>query len=928
MLSKQLLCKKKYYYTIFFISLLFGCSSEGSYTPNHTKANELQKASQFSKAILYYKKALSSYQQQKKWNDYIICKNQLIDCYINDAEYDEALNMAKENIQFFKDVLPFKIPNEAKSRTFLLQGEALRAKSYYNEAVESLQKSLGFLEANQANNQLKIAEIYNLIGKIYQSSNEKYLALEYHQKAIDLLTKIPKKNDEVKKQIADTYNFFGWAYGILSKYNVAIGYYRKTLTIRQEVLGKAHAKVAAPFNNIGLNYTLTEKYDSSFFYLKEAIRIHENAMGKDHYDVAGYYNNLGNLFLAQKKHQEGLRNFRHSLRLRTKKYGQQHPKVIQVYNYQGNAFLDQGNYVEALKNYQEAFNRNIKDKEDALKQLRLENCQDIKELLLTLEYQARAYFVKYKSTKELTDLEKSLAGYEVVIDLLDQHVNTVEKNKDKIVFNAKVSKVTSEALHVAYLLSNEKPDSRQKYLQKGFFFAERNKASVLSSSLAEVNARKFSGIPTKLLAQEKRLRTDIIFYQNKSLQGSPKKKQLYRDKLFELREDYRAFIDNLEEKYPNYYALKYQRDLTSIAKVQRQLKPQQALLQYITGDTQSYVFIITKSIVQLKPLPPLSELSVLVQKYYYSLQGGGLLNEFTKASIKTYQALVQPIEDYLKGIQKLTIIPDWQLAKLPFGALIDQVPQENSLDFGDLPYLIQRFEINYHYSATIWYKKRPQNEKPVIDFIAFAPFSEGKGRVLSTRYKSGVLPASKIEVNTIYKMFDKRGDFAEVYLGDKATKKTFLKKSPDAAIIHIASHSEYDDLNESLTRIYFAEDTTKPNRDKQESRLLLGSIYNLDLQVNLLVLSSCESGLGKSYKGEGMMSLSRSFLYAGAKNIVFSYWEVNDEYTKDLMIDFYKGMLNEGYSYAKALQVAKKNFVRQHKKLSPKHWSSFAIVGD
>ncbi|HAS43694.1 MAG TPA: hypothetical protein DCS93_24650 [Microscillaceae bacterium] len=931
MLSKQLVCKIKFYhYITCFIVLCWGCSpTENTYIPAHNKALELQKDVDLSQAIVYYKKALTSYRQQKQWELYVLCKNQLIECYINDADYDEALKMAKENVQLFEEALPVKISDEAKSRTFLLIGEALRAKNYYSEAVENLQKSLGFLRANEVNNQLKIAEIYNLIGKIYQSSNEKYLALEYHQKAIDLLNKIPKKTSEVKIQMADTYNFFGWAYGILSKPQVAIGYYRKTLAIRQEVLGKAHAKVSAPFNNIGLNYTLTEKYDSSLYYLKEAIRIQENAMGKDHFDVAGYYNNLGNLFLAQKKYNQSLQSFRHSLVLRTKKFGAQHPKVIQVYNFKGNVFLAQKNYAEALKNYAEAFKRNIKRGEDTNTQISLEDCRDIKQLLLTLEYQAKAYFVKYQSTQQIEDLKKSLSSYEVVIDLLNQHVNTVEKNKDKIFFNARVSKVTADALHVAYLLLQEPASEGQKYLQKAFFFAERNKASVLSSSLAEVNARRFSGIPTKLLRQEKRLRADINFYQNKSLQGSPGKKQLYRDKLFELRQDYRAFIDHLEDKYPNYHALKYQRNLATITQVQQRLKPGQALLQYITGEAQSYVLMITQNSTKIAPLPPSSTLSLVVQKYYYALQGGGNLERFSKASIEAYQALIKPIERDLGGIQKLTIIPDWQLAKLPFGALIDQMPSQPSVEFGDLPYLIQRFEINYHYSATIWYKKSPQSKQAAIDFLAFAPYSEGKGKVLNTRYKGGVLPASKIEVNTIFKMFREKQGVAEAYLAGKATKATFLKKGPDAQIIHIASHSEYDERNENLTRIYFAKDNkVSMATEKQENRLLLGSIYNLDLKANLVVLSSCESGLGKSYKGEGMMSLSRSFLYAGAKNIVFSYWEVNDEYTKDLMISFYKGMLNQKYTYTQALQIAKKDFIQKHKKFSPKYWSSFAIVGD
>jgi CHAT domain-containing protein len=109
--------------------------------------------------------------------------------------------------------------------------------------------------------------------------------------------------------------------------------------------------------------------------------------------------------------------------------------------------------------------------------------------------------------------------------------------------------------------------------------------------------------------------------------------------------------------------------------------------------------------------------------------------------------------------------------------------------------------------------------------------------------------------------------------------------------------------------------------------LYSNEVYNLQLNTDLLVLSSCESGVGKLAKGEGVLSLARSFLYAGARNIVFSLWEVNDTYTRKLMVAFYKEML-AGKSYRAALQAAQQTNLLADPFLHPKHWAGFVMVGE
>ena len=107
---------------------------------------------------------------------------------------------------------------------------------------------------------------------------------------------------------------------------------------------------------------------------------------------------------------------------------------------------------------------------------------------------------------------------------------------------------------------------------------------------------------------------------------------------------------------------------------------------------------------------------------------------------------------------------------------------------------------------------------------------------------------------------------------------------------------------------------------------MASEVYNLDLDIDLLVLSSCESGVGKLVEGEGILSLARSFLYAGARNIVFSLWEIDDHYTRELMVEFYAQFLTQNsINYPQALQAAQQKMIRQG--IHPKHWAGIVMIG-
>jgi CHAT domain-containing protein len=185
------------------------------------------------------------------------------------------------------------------------------------------------------------------------------------------------------------------------------------------------------------------------------------------------------------------------------------------------------------------------------------------------------------------------------------------------------------------------------------------------------------------------------------------------------------------------------------------------------------------------------------------------------------------------------------------------------------------------------------------------------------------LPYTEKEVEEISKLFYDKNMPAKTFTHSRATEKLIKSDSlKKYNIIHIATHGFIDEENPKLSGIVFWGDE---RRNEEDAVLHIGEIFNLDLESKLLVLSACESGLGKYVRGEGIIGMTRGFIYAGAENIVISLWQVADRSTAELMVDFYSNILN-GNNYSSSLRRAKLKMIKEKKYAYPLEWSPFIIV--
>lgn len=300
------------------------------------------------------------------------------------------------------------------------------------------------------------------------------------------------------------------------------------------------------------------------------------------------------------------------------------------------------------------------------------------------------------------------------------------------------------------------------------------------------------------------------------------------------------------------------------------------------------------------------------------------------ASFKLYKNL---LHDFLSSIPKgsalIFNLPS-ELLNFPFEMLVTEWKDgESPYFYSDKKFLLNDFNISYTPSSIIFAMQKydSQNESdqnlllgdPYIKDSEYA-LSVRSGLVnLSSSHQRSIslfpLKYSKDEIESINNTID--GNL--ILLSDEATETNFKKNANQSNIIHISSHSF---LIKDQPFILF----TKQEDNLDDGFLELGEIVQLNLNSELVVLSSCRSGLGKIDEAEGVIGMQKAFFDAGSKSVLVSLWDVNDKYTSYFMKDFYSQLVN-GKSKPEALRIAKLNFIKEHS-ANPYYWSAFVLSGN
>jgi CHAT domain-containing protein len=281
-----------------------------------------------------------------------------------------------------------------------------------------------------------------------------------------------------------------------------------------------------------------------------------------------------------------------------------------------------------------------------------------------------------------------------------------------------------------------------------------------------------------------------------------------------------------------------------------------------------------------------------VQAFRRSLQGGD--PRWKADSLRLYERLVKPIRARLVS-QNVTIVAHGSLHYLPFNALHD-----------GSQFMVERYSIRLLPAATVLkFLKASPGEKPGT-LLAF-----GNPDLNDRRYE---LAFAQAEAQNIVRVLPK----SRALTRGEATKTAFRKYATDFRMLHIASHGEFDPDRPLASALLLAPDAGS------DGRLTVSDLYSMRVDADLVTLSACETGLGKVANGDDVVGLTRAFLYAGARTVIASLWQVDDKATGELMTSFYESLAKNA-GKREALRVAQLRFLK--KQPEPFFWAAFQLTG-
>lgn len=881
------------------------------------------------------------------------------------------IEKAKTHYQGLEQVLLARPKSQRQNLSFVYTDLANLAleEDKIDQALQFFQKALASAKEAYGPKSLDYAGLLS-------SLSTYYYRLGIYDEAEPLLLealKIYKLKNIQNIPYASTLGNLGALYIKLDRSHDALPLMQEAAKIEQSLLGKEHPNYANNLNNMAVVYMQLGNFEKSLELVKQAVTIIKKKKGISHVSYIHNLTNLAHVYSLAKRYDLAEKHYHEALTLVRKQSGEKSLRYAKVLYDYAKFWEQQGDLNKAI-----AINREILSLQenvlgpDSPKLLESKNslatylfaAQQDKEALVYLDQVIQHCTNKSVSLADKkqwqqqilehapvqnTDLLKSLGlyydylqrkqpqGYKNRLKEIEQTAISLLENERKNM-SAEADKLHSLKAQQKWVVRASEQAMKEKDWARAFSYSDFNKTVLLRQHLAQKAGRSISNIPKEW--QEKQAK----------LEDNWKSIRIAADKTFNIQQKDSLLIAaneaklqleelrlDLSQKYPQAAQLE-EIDWLETAKLQSELKDGEAILNYLVQPSKIYAFLLPKKgdlIVKTIPIE-LDLLNKSINNFRKSLSDYPFIQSdsararalFIKEGQALYQQLVAPVLAQQQGIQQLLIIPDAALAHIPFEALLNKTPKANS-SYAELPYLIKDYAIYYNYSLALWQENNQQEPQNNGQFLGVAANYEGKTNptialrsMQEQRLRSHLspLPAARQEVDFLAQEFS--GQFLYDSLANEAN---FKRLAPNFSVIHLAMHGLLRPQQPLLSALAFSE-----NYDSVENNFLEAhEIAKMDLQADLLVLSACETGLGKFQEGNGIASLARSFMYAKVPALLVSLWQVNDLSTAYLMQEYYKN-LADGNSKSKALQQAKLKYLQHAEGLAqhPAFWAAFIQLGN
>ena len=786
-------------------------------------------------------------------------------------------------------------------------GLSYRKSGLYNKSITTFQHPIISYRNNE-----KAGKSYSELGRCYWETGDYYKAIKHYELGASLLS----KHGNIKSLLVNQVNT-SLVFSELKThegYQKSIHHYLKADSLSNYIEGNNYYKYVIK-TGLGDSYNRLENLNipKASTYYKEALSIAYKMNDSSH--IYTTYNSLGNLYLTSDP-DKAIANLRKAI-----PYGKKN-KWTSYYNETafGYCYLVKGLYDQSITYQLNAISRISKvDREYLDSKLDLSifyKAKNKTHLLNTLKQLSVAYYKKSIVHKDKKTLQKSIATFRLADQLIDLIRIESKEFQSKLFWRKQSSEIYGKAIEACYQAGD---------IEQAFFFMEKNKALLLTEGLKNRQLRQTQELPDSIIDREIDLKKEIYSLN----QGTFQDKDSTTKAILEAERNLQNLQDSISKHYQSYTSLKTESPLLSLSELQKSLGTDTAVLMYnisryddyskITPENgytpvisdcayglkthhPAYGLLITKEDAKFFKLNEANILKKEVQSLITQMKNVFITpaeaENYKTAAFGVYKKLLptKVLETEIKG-KKLRIIPDNYLHYLPFEALFIS-------DNPDASYWVSQNDISYAYSNSFLanIQKTLQNER--LSFAGFAPVIFNDTTLLP-------LQNSPNELQNTQNYFQ-----ATNYTQERATKEQFLKSLSQTAIIHLATHAD-------------AQDSIAPWIAFRKEKLLQDELRLTTNKAKLIVLSGCNTLLGKQETGEGVMSLARGFFRAGALSVVSSLWSVDDLATSELMTTFYKN-LSDGQSKASALREAKLDYLQNHNfpEASPYYWASFVLLGD
>lgn len=801
----------------------------------------------------------------------------------------------------------------------------------YTLALEQAQILASIYAIDGINNQVDLARNYHKMGQYARATGNVQQALSYFERAFQSYQLAPKTTTFDR---ANIHKSLALAAADLKQVEQQQLHLKKALEIAQNLpTERGTILYASLLKDLGDYYFQRrqgqEAMNSYYSYVEATEKIH----GRFHAKTGLAYMHLGLAYAKGNNLPAAEHYFEQAIAIKLKVHGQHHPNVAVAYGNLALLLQKMGKHQEAAaKSFQsfKANTSNYKGKDATLPLLPIIQEQNILQPLTAisnLQTRATAYSELYKKQKKLAWLRLAQESCLAQLAIFDKHRNQLT-DAQKIQLLQEDFMPFQLGVELSALLYQKTKEVQ--YVEQSFELAERAKDARLTNTLSDGKSLNYGGIPDSLRAEETRLRKRLVALNRRLLEvptGSPNHVEL-NNQLLGLTERHRLLLVELEREYPNYYQLSYHQEVATIKNLQINILDQgETLLAYYIPYPKAYIWTITPSSAQLTQLELDSNYQNRVHAYRAALTQAE--QEVPRElSYYFYKTFVAPD---LNGVipAHLYILPDHWLCHLPFEAFETAPPKANS---PAVPYLLRQAGLSYAYSASLLlynFQLRFAKKWP-IRLLGMAPSYALSNTVelgtprseedLLRRQYLTPLPNATREIETLQE------EMVGIFIyGKDATEEAFKRRVTEYGLLHLATHALLDPQQPITSALAFAENTAL----EEDNFLTLAEITDLPLQAQLVALTACQTGYGKFEHGEGLATLTRAFMYAGAPSVVANLWSINASSSALIMADFYS-QLQDGLPKGEAMRQAKLNYLQQVEPSAqhPKYWAALVVYGN